>query len=172
MSRLVARLYLGPGPADMVSTGQAGKSGSRDPPPSFPNGLLSVAPAPAHPGLGLPWVLTGPGRAGADTHVQDQGAPGDAVDGLVEQSCRGGQGGDGTDGIRSSWRPQEPALLPDPPRSPARTPTTQAGSAATCSSKVTPGRPDRTAGDTQPWQPGPRPPDAISSRAVPRPALA
>lgn len=91
MSSLVARLYLGPGPDDMVSTGQTGEKGSRDPLPSF-----SVTLAPAHPRLGLPCVLTGSGRAGADTHVQDQSAPGDAVNGLVEQSCWGGQGGDGT----------------------------------------------------------------------------
>lgn len=50
----------------------------------------SLTPAPAHPGLGLPrksgLVL---GHSGADTHMQDQGTSGDAVNWLVEQSWRG-----------------------------------------------------------------------------------
>lgn len=74
---------------------------------------------------------------------------------------------------RSSLRPQEPVLSPDPPHSLAGHPPTQVGFAATCTSILTPGQTRQHNRRTHsPGSLGPLPPDVISSRAISRPVLA
>lgn len=61
------------------------QSGPRDPLPCSPNGV-SMTSMPSHKTPNPPLATMG-----HDTHVQDQGAPSDSVNRLVEQSCRKGR---------------------------------------------------------------------------------
>lgn len=77
--------------------------------------------------------------------MQDQGAPGHSINGLVEQSCWGGQGGDKTDEIREQLKTSGTSLVPQPASLPytdthLQDTHPQAGSTATCTPILTPGQ--------------------------------
>ena len=53
-SSLVAKLFLGPGPISMVTTGQAGAVRAQGPSAQLPARAVVITPALLHPGLNLP----------------------------------------------------------------------------------------------------------------------